>query len=597
VAVGAPSRRDFVAMLLGAPAAMALGSACGGGGAHGLPDGELLTPGKAGGHRLRDAAPGGGVRVSDNAWRNVDVAIIGGGIAGLTAAWWLDRAGIRDLAVLELDRVPGGTAQAGASPLTPYPWGAHYVVAPMHHQHAMIALLAEMGALDGIDAAGEPIVAEQLRVREPEERVFYRGRWYEGQYLYAGATADDHAQLARFRAEIDRWVAWRDAAGRRAFALPAAAGSGDAAVTALDRQSFAAWLDERQLTSARLRWLADYACRDDFGLTLADTSAWAGVSYFASRLHHPGADHQPVVTWPDGNGALVTHLASKLGDRLRLEHAVVDVRIPDNLIPDGRVSDGRNPDGRLSDGRIGEPRAMHHGVTPGDIAEGWSSRAMSGISRPVDIIAVTPDGAVGYRARRAIVAIPGFVARRVVKPLRDGARALPAIDRGAWAVANLHLDGRLATRRGDAPLAWDNVLYDSPSLGYVVATHQRGRDVGPTVLTWYYPFTGDAAVARAQLDGASRADWAEAALADLSRAHPDLRGRCHRVDVCYWGHGMPRPRIGTVFDPTLVAARTPLGPLHMAVSELSGVALFEEALDHGIRAADEVRLALSGASP
>ena len=39
----------------------------------------------------------------------------------------------------------------------------------------------------------------------------------------------------------------------------------------------------------------------------------------------------------------------------------------------------------------------------------------------------------------------------------------------------------------DFPLAWDNVLYESPSLGYVNATHQKGIDYGPTVLTYYYP--------------------------------------------------------------------------------------------------------------
>ncbi|MBZ0236504.1 MAG: twin-arginine translocation pathway signal, partial [Deltaproteobacteria bacterium] len=185
---------------------------------------------------------------------------------------------------------------------------------------------------------------------------------------------------------------------------------------------------------------------------------------------------------------------------------------------------------------------------------------------------------------------------RIVAPLRAGARALPVIDRGAWAVANLHLDSRPRTRHGDAPLAWDNVLYDSPSLGYVVATHQRGREHGPTVFTWYYPFTGDAVAARQALDTATREDWAEAALADLARAHPDLRGRCTRIDVAYWGHGMPRPRVGAVFDPALAAARAPLGSIHFAVSELSGVALFEEALDQGVRAADEVLAALGAAA-
>ncbi len=553
-----PSRREFAAWLLAAPAL----AACRGDGVPALPDGELLTPGKAAGHRLRDGGAAPTVRIPDNRWTTCDVAVIGAGVAGLSAAWWLDRAGVKDVRVLELDRVPGGTAQSGTSPLTPYPWGAHYIVAPLQHQTSLIALLSELGAVDGRDAAGDPVIAEQLRVREPEERVFYRGRWYDGQYLHAGASADDHRQLGRFRAEIDRWVAWRDAAGKKAFALPASAASTDAEVTSLDRLSFGAWLDSLSLSSSRLRWLCDYACRDDYGLSLADTSAWAGISYFASRLAHPGAEHQPVVTWPEGNGALIAHLAATLGPRLLLEHTVLDVRIPDMGTGSG----------------VASPRTVVSPDAPGRYS--------------AEVVAHAPDGLIGLRARRVIVAIPAFVARRILAPVREGVRTLPAIDRGAWAVANLHLDGRLALPAGNAPLAWDNVLHDSPSLGYVVATHQRGRDHGPTVLTWYYPFTGDAAIARGQLDGATREDWAEVALADLSRAHRDLRRRCRRIDVCYWGHGMPRPRVGSVFDPALTAARTPIGPIHLAASELSGVALFEEALDHGVRAADEVLAAL-----
>jgi hypothetical protein len=112
------------------------------------------------------------------------------------------------------------------------------------------------------------------------------------------------------------------------------------------------------------------------------------------------------------------------------------------------------------------------------------------------------------------------------------------------------------------------------------------------VLTWYYPFTGSGSEARQKLDGASREDWAAVALADLERAHPTLRAACRRIDVAYWGHGMVRPRVGSVFQPALRAARAPLGAVHFAASELSGLSLFEEALDHGVRAADEVLSAL-----
>jgi hypothetical protein len=59
---------------------------------------------------------------------------------------------------------------------------------------------------------------------------------------------------------------------------------------------------------------------------------------------------------------------------------------------------------------------------------------------------------------------------------------------------------------------------------------------------------------------------------------------------------MARPRVGSVFDPALEAARAPLGTVHFAASELSGMSLFEEALDHGVRAAQEVLGALGRAA-
>src|SRR5262249_35290366 len=148
-------------------------------------------------------------------WRHQRVVVVGSGVAGLAAAWELRRRGIRDSLVLELDDVVGGTARGGSSSVTPYPWGAHYIVAPQRDQTALTDLWREMNAIEGMTADGTPVVDEQLRCREPEERVWYLGRWWEGLYLEAGATTDDRKQLAAFNAEIDRWSAWRDGQGRR----------------------------------------------------------------------------------------------------------------------------------------------------------------------------------------------------------------------------------------------------------------------------------------------------------------------------------------------------------------------------------------------
>jgi hypothetical protein len=285
------------------------------------------------------------------------------------------------------------------------------------------------------------------------------------------------------------------------------------------------------LNSPRLRWLCDYACRDDYALTAAQTSAWAGLFYFAGRQASAGAEAQSVVTWPNGNGTLVTHLAS--GATVETAAPVVDI---DEV--SGRVT----------------------------LANG-----------------------TGIEAEAVIVATPTFVANRIVR----GRRGQPSGDYGAWVVANVHLRERPIERGRGAPPAWDNVLRDSPSLGYVSATHQRGRDRGPTIWTWYYPFTDeDSTSVRKKLAGAGHAEWAEAVLADLSRAHPDIRDHVDQIDVAFWGHGMIRPRINAAWSPQLFAARAPMGRVHFAHTDLSGFALFEEAFDHGLRAAREVAEAM-----
>src|SRR5205814_1888606 len=124
--------------------------------------------------------------------------------------------------------------------------------------------------------------------------------------------------LESLHAEIRRLVAWRDGRGRRAFAIPVATGSDDAEITALDRISIGEWMDARGLRSPRLRWMVDYACRDDYGSRAAHTSAWAGLFYFAARMGHPGGQTRPLLTWPEGNGRLIAHLHGRVRENVRL---------------------------------------------------------------------------------------------------------------------------------------------------------------------------------------------------------------------------------------------------------------------------------------
>jgi glycine/D-amino acid oxidase-like deaminating enzyme len=485
------------------------------------------------GHRVR-AAP----RTRPVANEDVGIAILGAGIAGLSAAWAFERAGVRDFVVMELEDAPGGTARSGTGPITPYPWGAHYVPVPSAGNRPLVAVLEEVGALSGRDAAGQAVWAEQVLCREPQERVFHGAQWHEGLYPRDGASPDDLRQLAEFEAEMRRWSRWRDAAGRRAFAVPRARGSDAPEVKALDRQSMAEYMDERHWRSPRLRWFVEYGCRDDFGATLAQTSAWAGVHYFAARLEDDRRETAEFLTWPEGNGRLVAHLARTAGSRVRLGTLVTDVRSETDLV---------------------------------EIAyEDAAGRA----------------GAL--RARHVVFALPRFLAPHLIALYRESPPpGLRETVYGSWMVANVTVRDRPASR--GFPLAWDNVLYDSPSLGYVVATHQTGRDQGPTVFTYYLPFLDeDPRRGRERLLSTPWTGWVETILADLGPAHPGIRDLVERVDVYLWGHAMVRPRPGFMWSEALAASARPLGRIHFAHTDLSGMALFEEAQYWGIRAAEAI---------
>jgi len=526
------TRRDLLAAFLGVPFAEAACTK-----KKRIPDGELAFRPETLGHRLRDEPP---PQIGEDRWQRASIVIVGGGVAGLAAAWRLRERGHEDFVLLELEGAAGGTARGGDGPVSAHPWGAHYITAPMKENVELLQLLRGFGVVVGEDAEGGPIFSEAALCREPQERVFAQGQWFEGLYLHEGETDADRRDFERFRDLVNGWVSWRDGSGRRAFALPTAEGSKDPAVTDLDRISMSEWLAREGLSSERLRWLVDYACRDDFGARAAQTSAYAALHYFASRLTRPGSDPQPVLTWPEGNGWLVARLLERVRANVRVGLAVADIAPTD-------------------DGTI-DVVAIGRGAT-----------------------------ALGLRAKQVVFAAPQMVAQRVLRPWRDAPPThLGSFQYGAWMVANITLSARPRVRvRGERMMAWDNVLYDSPSLGYVDAAHQSGRDHGPTVITYYHPLCDDdPRSARKRLYAADRGEWADIALADLERVHPDIRELATRLDVVRWGHAMARPSPGFLFGGAREAAARPFRGVHFAHTDLSGIALFEEAFFHGTRAAD-----------
>ena len=527
------NRRELISAVLGSSLAVASGCDR----RMKSPAGELLNPNFDVGHRIRDRMM---ETPSIAQQEKTRVVIVGGGIAGLSAAWQLQRSGIEDFVLLELDETIGGTARSGSRGEFDFPWGAHYVPTPMRENTSLVELFREMRVIKPGTHDQEPEVHEQFLCRDPEERVFHDGRWYEGLYPGAGAGEEDLQQLADFQMEVDRLVSMRDDDDRRMFAIPTSSSSSDVRVMKLDQVSMASWMDANGFTSPRLCWLVDYSCRDDYGTTPSQTSAWAGLFYFAARKRLAGTESQPVMTWPEGNGRIVDHLAGTVRPQIHSGRAVTSI--------------SQSPGSRSL-------------VTALDIGQDqWHQ----------------------YEADHVIFAAPQFLAPHLIQGFPESrAQASRSFRYGAWVVANVQLSGRPA--ESGFPMCWDNVIYGSDSLGYVNSTHQTGNDHGPTMLTWYYPMAAaDGRVSREELMKLGWDHWTDIVLTDLHTAHPDIGSLVERVDVMRWGHAMVTPGVGFISSDQRREAANPFGAIHFAGTDLSGVALMEEAFDHGTRAAREI---------
>lgn len=526
------SRRDLLTAFLGAPFAL---TACKSKSEKAFPNGEIVGANVSLGHILRENR---NFEVPRENWQTVKVAIIGGGIAGLSAGWKFVNEGFSDFVLLELEKDIGGTSQSSTGNPVGYPWGAHYLPVPFQENTELVSLLKEMSLVEGSGANGEVVIKEQFLCREPEERVFYKGRWYDGLYLHVGESEDDKRQFSEFQKHIDYWVKWRDGKGRRAFVVPTANCSNDAEATALDKITFAEWLRQKGFSSERLIWYCDYACRDDYGLKLDQTSAWAGLFYFCSRVRKSGDESQAFITFPEGNGRFVNHLFERVKENVRKSHAVVSV-IPNE--------------------------------------------------KGVDVICLNSNELRGFHCEKVIYASPVFTAPYVIRGFNETLPfAASEFQHNAWFVANLFLKDRPKPRFAkDFPLAWDNVLYESPSLGYVNATHQKGIDYGSTIWTYYYPMCAEEN-GRTKLFNYEWKDLADVCLTDIARAHPDIYELTERIDIMRWGHAMISPRPNFLWSGIREKALQTYRNIHFAHTDLSGIALFEEAFYHGLRAGSEL---------
>lgn len=377
-----------------------------------------------------------------------------------------------------------------------------------------------------VDANGD--WDERTLCHTPQERLFQHGRWHEGLEPYDALTVVDRAQFVRFEETVSAWRA------SGAFRVPTAIGHD--------------WLrsgnvNEETVKAVRaLDALSASTYMREQGFTSPALQWW--VEYgtrddFGASLSQTSAwaamhyfasrdpEAQGPLTWPEGNNWIVQQLASRAGERVRTNAPALSIERRNNT---------------------------------------W--------------VVHTPESDI--TADAVIWAAPLFVLPKVLPSV-----SLPVVtEYSPWVVANVTL--REPPMERSAPSAWDNVMYGSPSLGYVDSGHQSLATRGPRrVWTWYHAvFNGTGAEGRRWMQQRSWADWRDYIVADLTKAHPDIEPCIERIDIKQWGHGMARPVPGLLQRVDQLSAWSAAPGVFVAHADMSGLSLFEEAQWHGVAAAN-----------
>lgn len=493
--------------------------------------GKMIGANFSRGHLLRD----GKIPEPTHTYHK-DFVIIGAGVSGLSAARMLYKHKQTDFEVIELDDQIGGNSKSGVNEVTSYPWGAHYLPIPDPSLTELIDFLKEHDVIQK-EENGLPVYNDYYLCADPHERLFINGYWQEGIIPDFGVSEQAKEEFKRFFEYVEKLKEVKGKDGFHAFSIPVARSSSDEEFRMLDRISFEEYLLKSDYKSNEFHWYMNYCCRDDYGTRASETSAWAGIHYFAGRkgkaANAPGSS---VLTWPEGNMFLVNALIKGF---------------------EGNVSTGK----------------MCFRIT-----ETLDSNFQ------VDLINFKSNKAERIICKKCILAIPSFVANKLLKSVPASSKSTYS----TWMVANLTL--KYDPGGNGSPLSWDNVIYDSPSLGYVNAGNQLLSRQLKKVLTYYLPLVDDQpSNLRKKIQNKTHEEWCQDILKDLKKVHKNIEELTENIDIMIWGHAMIRPVPDFIWNDSRTRSReSEKKNLVFAHTDLSGISIFEEAFYQGIIAANKL---------
>jgi hypothetical protein len=496
--------------------------------------GTMMGPNAALGHRLRSmdfALPAETI--------NTGVLIIGGGVAGLSAARYLKKF-TDDFMLIELEKNPGGNSMGGENSVSAFPWGAHYLPLPGDQDPELIDFLKEADVITGMKN-GLPLYNEYYLCHDPKERLYINHHWQEGIIPRDGLPVHDREEIARFLGLMHDYKELKGDDHRHAFAIPVENSSEDKKIRSLDKITATEFLHQNDFSSPYLKWYVNYCCADDYGSSMGQTSAWAMIHYFASRRGTAAnATFDTVLTWPEGNYWLVKQLKRNVADHVNSNVLAYDVTLT---------------------------------------AAGCETQVYD----------ASNDVTKRIVSKQVIMATPQFINQRLLKTVSRPIH-YPSFRYAPWMVANLTVNAPLNEQRGE-PLCWDNVIYGSNALGYVNAMHQQlSVHSNQRVITYYKPLLGDDPSGNRQIaHKKTYSDWRNEILGDLKIPHPSITSHLQEMNIWIWGHGMVMPSPGFIWSDNRVNASSSLSEkIHFAHSDLAGISIFEEAFYYGHQSAKRI---------
>ncbi len=472
-----------------------------------------------------------------------DVVIVGGGLSGLATAWKLMKSGITNFVIVEKESACGGVARGTNENGNDIAFGAHYFDFPDLENKALIEICQDFGVIEGFEYSGLPIVKDEYLLKDPKHNLFVNKRWELTDFPTPIANDADNEEHERFQAAVNELSNFKDSEGKTALGLPVDTITTDLTIRNLDKISMKEYLIQNNYKSELLNWYINIWLVDEYGTTIENCSAWAGLHFFReipalSELHRSDR----TVTFPQGLNFFAERISNKIPKESKLmQHYAVNIENADN-------------------------KAL---TTVFDTQSGKFQQITS---------------------KYVVFALPKQQIYHLIPSLKTAGRAeFENLEYTSWMTVNIHLK-RLPTYENSV-IAWDNTVYDSWFLGYLNNHHHeqppRNENV-PHVLTLYACFPENPKEKRKVLLDSTWEYWAKSVLHELEIAHPEIEQLIDRMDIWRYGHAMRQVKTDYIFGEQSQKMRQPFGNVHFGHVDVCALPVFEEVVHRSFQIAEEL---------